>query len=156
MGNSEVGHTNLGAGRVVMQDLPRIDQAIEDGSLPTLPTLVEFIGKLKAAGGACHLLGLLSPGGVHSHQDHIAAVAKAVAAAGVPVRVHAFLDGRDTPPKSAEGYLARFLADVAGHDVRIATVSGRFYAMDRDKRWERVEAAWKAIVLGEGKKAPDA
>jgi 2,3-bisphosphoglycerate-independent phosphoglycerate mutase len=156
MGNSEVGHMNLGAGRVVMQDLPRIDQAIEDGTLPSMPALREFAAALKRSDGICHLMGLLSPGGVHSHQDHMAAAARAVAAAGAPIRVHAFLDGRDTPPKSAQAYVARFLADVAGHDVRVATMSGRFYAMDRDKRWERVEAAWKAIVLGEGKKAPNA
>lgn len=146
MGNSEVGHMNLGAGRVVMQDLPRIDQAVEDGSLATMAPLTRFIGRLKASGGTCHLMGLLSPGGVHSHQDHIAALAKTVAAAGVPVLVHTFLDGRDTPPKSADGFLARFLADSG---ARIATVTGRFFAMDRDKRWERVEAAWKAIVLAE-------
>src|SRR5262245_33190964 len=101
MGNSEVGHMNLGAGRVVMQDLPRIDQAVADGSLARNPTLQDFIARLKASGGACHLMGLVSPGGVHSHQDHIAALANIVAAAGVPVRLHAFLDGRDTPPQSA-------------------------------------------------------
>ena len=153
MGNSEVGHMNLGAGRVVMQDLPRIDQAVEDGSLAVMAPLTGFIGKLKASGGTCHLMGLLSPGGVHSHQDHIAALAKMVAAAGVPVLVHTFLDGRDTPPKSAEGFLAKFLADSG---ARIATVTGRYFAMDRDKRWERVEAAWKAIVLAEGDRALDA
>ena len=153
MGNSEVGHMNLGAGRVVMQDLPRIDQAVEDGSLAAMAPLTRFIGRLKASGGICHLMGLLSPGGVHSHQDHMAALAKTVAAAGVPVLVHAFLDGRDTPPKSAEGFLAKFLAD---SDARIATVTGRYFAMDRDKRWERVEAAWKAMVLAEGGRTTDA
>ncbi|MBM3547180.1 MAG: 2,3-bisphosphoglycerate-independent phosphoglycerate mutase [Alphaproteobacteria bacterium] len=153
MGNSEVGHMNLGAGRVVMQDLPRIDLAVEDGSLASMPPLTQFIGKLKAAGGTCHLMGLLSPGGVHSHQDHIAALAKTVAAAGVPVVVHAFLDGRDTPPKSADGFLAKFIAD---SNATIGTVSGRFFAMDRDKRWERVEEAWKTMVLAEGARATDA
>ncbi len=153
MGNSEVGHMNLGAGRVVMQDLPRIDQAVEDGSLARMAPLTNFIAKLKASGGTCHLMGLLSPGGVHSHQDHMAALAKVVSAAGVPVIVHAFLDGRDTPPKSAQGFLARFLAD---SHARIATVIGRYFAMDRDKRWERVESAWKAIVLGEGDTAAEA
>lgn len=155
MGNSEVGHMNLGAGRVVMQDLPRIDQAVADGSLAANPVLVESIAKVKAAGGTMHLLGLLSPGGVHSHQDHLAALARIVADAGVPVRVHAFLDGRDTPPSSAKEYLARFLADVAGHDVHIATVSGRYYAMDRDKRWDRVQLAFDAMMLGLGAKAAD-
>jgi len=101
MGNSEVGHMNLGAGRVVLQELVRIDQAVADGSLAKAAALQDFIRKLKASKGTAHVMGLLSPGGVHSHQDHIAALVKALAAAGVPVRVHAFLDGRDTPPKSA-------------------------------------------------------
>lgn len=156
MGNSEVGHMNLGAGRVVMQDLPRIDAAVADGSLAANPALTAMIAGLKANGGTCHLLGLLSPGGVHSHQDHLAALARAVAAAGVPVAVHAFLDGRDTPPSSAPGYLARFLDAVAGLPVRVATVSGRYYAMDRDKRWERVSLAWAALVEAQGQTAPDA
>jgi 2,3-bisphosphoglycerate-independent phosphoglycerate mutase len=158
MGNSEVGHMNIGGGRVVLQDLPRIDRAIEDGTLARSPALAEFIGKLKASGGACHLMGLLSPGGVHAHQSHMAALANLVAAAGVPVRVHAFLDGRDTPPSSARGYIQRFLADIAaaGPQVAIATVSGRYYAMDRDKRWERVALAWRALVDAEGERAHSA
>src|SRR5579864_231445 len=139
MGNSEVGHTNLGAGRVVVQDLPRIDAAVADGSLKRLRALQDFIAKVKASGGTAHVLGLLSPGGVHSHQHQIAALATVLAEAGLPVAVHAFLDGRDTPPKSAIGYLQQFETDVAGHGaVRIATVTGRYYAMDRDKRWDRV------------------
>ena len=101
MGNSEVGHMNLGAGRVVLQDLPRIDQAAADGSLAANPVLEDFMAKLKASGGRAHLMGLLSPGGVHAHQDHMAALANALQDAGLPVAVHAFLDGRDTPPKSA-------------------------------------------------------
>src|SRR5712691_5219950 len=142
MGNSEVGHTNLGAGRVVMQDLPRIDKAIAEGSLAGMPALQEFIAKLKKSGGAAHVMGLLSPGGVHSHQHQIAALAIILAEAGLEVAVHAFLDGLDTPPKSALGYLKQFQADTAGHDrVKIATVTGRYYAMDRDKRWDRVEKA---------------
>ncbi len=157
MGNSEVGHTNLGAGRVVMQDLPRIDAAVADGSLARLPALQNFIAKVKARGGAAHVLGLLSPGGVHSHQRQIAALAAALAEAGLPVAVHAFLDGRDTPPKSAIGYLKQFQADVAGHGaVHIATVAGRYYAMDRDQRWERVEKAYRALTAAEGERAPDA
>src|SRR5690606_41088715 len=134
MGNSEVGHMNLGAGRVVLQELVRIDQAVADGSLARTPALQDFIAKLRRSGGTAHVMGLMSPGGVHSHQDHIAALVKALAAAGVPVAVHAFLDGRDTPPKSALDYLARFEAatkDAPG--THIATVSGRYYAMDRDK-----------------------
>jgi len=157
MGNSEVGHMNIGAGRVVAQDLPRIDVAIEDGSLATRPVLVDLINKAKAPehnregerpinkGGALHIMGLLSPGGVHAHQDHIAALVKA--ASGVPVFIHAFLDGRDTPPKSARGFVEKFLNDIAGiPGVRLATISGRFYGMDRDKRWDRVEKAYAAIV----------
>ncbi|MBL8696928.1 MAG: 2,3-bisphosphoglycerate-independent phosphoglycerate mutase [Alphaproteobacteria bacterium] len=154
MGNSEVGHMNLGAGRVVMQDLPRIDQAVADGSLARDPTLLGFAARVKAAGGRAHLLGLLSPGGVHSHQDHIAALARALAAAGVEVLVHAFLDGRDTPPKSAIGFLERFAADI-GAAARLATVTGRFYAMDRDKRWDRVALAHDALVDGAGEQAAD-
>ncbi len=151
MGNSEVGHMNLGAGRVVMQDLPRIDLAIEDHSLDTRPALLDLIAKTRAAGGVCHLLGLMSPGGVHSHQGHIAALARIVDAAGIPVRVHAFLDGRDTPPQSAGDYLAAFEAAVAGcRDVRVATVSGRYFAMDRDKRWDRVKLAYDAVVQADG------
>jgi 2,3-bisphosphoglycerate-independent phosphoglycerate mutase len=154
MGNSEVGHMNLGAGRVVMQDLPRIDQAIADRSLERNEALARLIERLKAGGGTCHLMGLLSPGGVHSHQAHLAALARIVARRGVPVAVHAFLDGRDTPPRSAREFLARFRTE-AGPGVGIATVSGRYWAMDRDKRWERVERAWRAIVLGEGERAAD-
>ena len=157
MGNSEVGHTNLGAGRLVMQDLPRIDAAIASGALARLPALGAFIAKLKQSGGAAHLLGLLSPGGVHSHQRQIAALARILGEAGVPVRVHAFLDGRDTPPKSAIGYLKDFERDVAGFGhFEIATVTGRYYAMDRDKRWDRVERAYRAIVDADGGSAASA
>ena len=156
MGNSEVGHTNLGAGRVVMQDLPRIDRAIADGSLARLPILRDFIEKLKESGGMAHVIGLLSPGGVHSHQDQIAALAAILAEAGVPVAVHALLDGRDTPPKSAVGYLKKFQGDIAGHgDIRVATVAGRYYGMDRDKRWDRVAKAYRMLTEGEGERAGD-
>lgn len=154
MGNSEVGHTNLGAGRIVMQDLPRVDLAIADGSLKANSNLQSFIAKLKASGGICHLMGLISPGGVHSHQDQIAALARYVAEGGIPVALHVFLDGRDTPPRSALDYLAKFSADIAGH-ATIATVSGRYYAMDRDNRWERVELAYKAIVSADGNRDAD-
>jgi 2,3-bisphosphoglycerate-independent phosphoglycerate mutase len=156
MGNSEVGHMNLGAGRVVMQDLPRIDTAAADGSLAKNPKLVEAIAALKKSGGTFHLLGLLSPGGVHSHQDHLAAIARAVSDAGVPVRIHAFLDGRDVPPASAKDYVAKFESDIAGCNARIAVISGRYYAMDRDKRWDRVTLAYDAMVVGKGVTAPNA
>src|SRR3954462_10681855 len=123
MGNSEVGHTNLGAGRIVMQDLPRIDAGVADGSVASLPALKDLIEKTKKSGGTVHVMGLLSPGGVHSHQHQIAALARIVADAGVPVAVHAFLDGRDTPPKSTIGYLKQFQNDIGGHGtITIATV----------------------------------
>ncbi|MCX7382545.1 MAG: 2,3-bisphosphoglycerate-independent phosphoglycerate mutase [Alphaproteobacteria bacterium] len=155
MGNSEVGHMNIGAGRVVMQDLPRIGQAVADGSLGANPVLGDFIAKLKASGGTCHLLGLVSPGGVHSHQDHAAALARIVTAAGVPAVVHAFTDGRDTPPQSAGEDLRRLRAALPD-SVPIATVSGRYYAMDRDKRWERVARAYVAIAEAQGPSFADA
>lgn len=150
MGNSEVGHLNLGAGRVVMQDLPRINQAIADGSIAGALEATGLIARLKQSGGACHLLGLVSPGGVHAHQDHAVALAKIVTAQGVKVHVHVFTDGRDTPPQSAADYVRAFAAALPD-GASIASVSGRYYAMDRDNRWERVEKAWRAMVLGEGK-----
>jgi 2,3-bisphosphoglycerate-independent phosphoglycerate mutase len=150
MGNSEVGHLNLGAGRVVMQDLPRINQAVADGSIAKALDATGLIARLKQSGGACHLLGLVSPGGVHAHQDHAVALAKIVTAQGVPVRVHIFTDGRDTPPQSAGDYVRDFVAALPA-GATVASLSGRYYAMDRDNRWERVEQAWKAMVLGEGK-----
>lgn len=151
MGNSEVGHMNLGAGRIVMQDLPRIDAAIADGSLQENTALKAFIATLRNSGGRAHLMGLLSPGGVHSHQKHLVVLARALADAGVPVVLHPILDGRDTPPKSALGYLEEFRADLGSMDgIIFGTVIGRYYAMDRDKRWERLEAAWQAIAKGQG------
>ncbi|HEY1298912.1 MAG TPA: 2,3-bisphosphoglycerate-independent phosphoglycerate mutase [Stellaceae bacterium] len=157
MGNSEVGHTNLGAGRLVLQDLPRIDAAIASGELAALPKLREFIGAVKENHGAVHLAGLMSPGGVHSHQRQIAAIAGILAEAGLEVVVHAFLDGRDTPPKSAAGYLQQFRRDTAGCGrVQIATISGRYYAMDRDRRWDRVEKAYRVMTAGEGEQVADA
>ncbi|HWU25649.1 MAG TPA: 2,3-bisphosphoglycerate-independent phosphoglycerate mutase [Rhizomicrobium sp.] len=153
MGNSEVGHMNIGGGRVVKQDLPRIDEAIAKGALATQPALRELIAKTNASKGAVHVMGLLSPGGVHSHQDHIAALVRVLAEARLPVFVHAFLDGRDTPPRSALVFLAAFENALTGlKGVRIATVSGRYYAMDRDKRWDRVAKAYAAIVDADGEK----
>ncbi len=157
MGNSEVGHMNIGGGRVVMQDLPRIDHAIETGALAKTPALTDFVAALKASGGTCHLMGLISPGGVHSHQDHIAALARIVAGHGIPVAVHAWLDGRDTPPKSAADYVRKFEADIASvAGITIATVSGRYFAMDRDKRWDRVGKAYNAMVEAKGHNAATA
>jgi 2,3-bisphosphoglycerate-independent phosphoglycerate mutase len=151
MGNSEVGHMNLGAGRVVWQDLPRIDNAIADGSLEKSDALAGFVEKLRQSGGTCHLAGLVSSGGVHSHLRHIATLARLVANKGVPVRVHAFLDGRDMAPKSAKGELAELKQSIdAIPNAEIATICGRYFAMDRDNRWDRVELAYNLMVAGEG------
>jgi 2,3-bisphosphoglycerate-independent phosphoglycerate mutase len=154
MGNSEVGHLNIGAGRVVMQDLPRIGDAIAAGEINKAPALTELIAALKKSGGTCHLIGLVSPGGVHSHQDHAAALAKILTDAGVPTVVHAITDGRDTPPQSAGGDLKRLAAALPA-SAPVATVVGRYYAMDRDKRWERVNKAYDAMVEAEGPHFPD-
>ena len=151
MGNSEVGHMNIGSGRIVAQDLPKIDAAIADGSLANNDVLNQLIAKAKAGTGRCHLMGLLSPGGVHSHQDHITALARLLNKAGVSVIVHAFLDGRDTPPTSAADFAATIEADLATLDnTKFGTVTGRYYAMDRDKRWERVSQAYDCIVNATG------
>lgn len=155
-GNSEVGHLNLGAGRVVMQDLPRIDRAIADGSLDRNPVLSDLVEAAERSGGRLHVLGLISPGGVHSHQAHVAALVERVGGRGRGVDVHAFLDGRDTPPRSAEGYLRELekrLAPIS--EARIATVTGRYWAMDRDRRWERTSKAVAALVEGEGHRVAD-
>jgi 2,3-bisphosphoglycerate-independent phosphoglycerate mutase len=151
MGNSEVGHMNIGGGRIVLQELDRIGNGIVDGTLIENPVLKSLIAKTKAAGGALHILGLLSPGGVHSHQEHIAALAKAGAAAGLKVWVHPFFDGRDVPPQSALEYLAEFKGLLGGAPgIAYGSVGGRFYAMDRDKRWERVTLAYDAMVDARG------
>jgi 2,3-bisphosphoglycerate-independent phosphoglycerate mutase len=151
MGNSEVGHTNIGAGRVVWMDLPRIDKAIANGSFATNPALDRFASSLMASAGTAHIMGLMSPGGVHSHQRHMAKVARLLMARDVPVKLHLFLDGRDVPPKSALDQIAEL-----GHEREIATVTGRFYAMDRDQRWERVQAAFDVLVRGKGERTTDA
>src|ERR1700722_7323241 len=156
MGNSEVGHTNLGAGRVVLQDLPRIDDAVATGKLAEMTALREFIAKVKSKDGVAHVIGLMSPGGVHSHQRQIAALCRILAGGGLKVAVHAVLDGRDTPPQSAFGYLKQFKADTEGAgDIAVATVGGRFYTMDRDKRWDRVEKAYLMLTEAVGHKALD-
>jgi 2,3-bisphosphoglycerate-independent phosphoglycerate mutase len=151
MGNSEVGHMNLGAGRVVYQDFTRVTKAIRDGEFQTNPVLCENVDKAVAAGKAVHILGLLSDGGVHSHQDHLVAMAELAAQRGAErIYLHAFLDGRDTPPRSAQPSLALLDATFARLGKgRIASVIGRYFAMDRDNRWDRVEQAWKLIVDGE-------
>jgi 2,3-bisphosphoglycerate-independent phosphoglycerate mutase len=178
MGNSEVGHMNIGAGRVVMQDLPRIDAAIADGSLARNPRLQSFISALQQSGGDCHLMGLFSDGGVHSHLNHMMALAKIISEAGVKVWIHAFTDGRDTPPRSIKEYLSHWersansceqgegsphphrsrsaTSPTGRGDILFATISGRYYAMDRDNRWERVQLAFDAMVHGKGAVAADA
>ncbi len=154
MGNSEVGHMNLGAGRVAVPDMPRIDKAIADGSLAKNEILQDLIAALKKSGGACHLMGLTSPGGVHAHEDHLIALANLIAGGGVPVWIHAFLDGRDMPPRSAQECLENVKKGLkSGLPIRFATVGGRFFAMDRDKRWERVTEAYEAMVDAKGKTA---
>ena len=155
MGNSEVGHLNIGAGRVVMQDLPRINDAIATGKIKSAKALTTLVEALKLSGGACHLIGLVSPGGVHSHQDHVVALAAILTEHGVPAVVHALTDGRDTPPRSAAEDLKR-LGAALPPSVPIATVVGRYYAMDRDKRWDRVAKAYGAIVEAEGPHFADA
>lgn len=148
---------NLGAGRVVLQELPKIDKAVREDTLRDAPAMRDYVARLKKSGGTCHLLGLLSPGGVHSHQKHMAAIAKIMSDAGIPVRVHGFLDGRDTPPTAAKGYIERFEADIAGlNDCRIATICGRYYALDRDNRWERVVQSYACMTEAAGTKQPDA
>jgi 2,3-bisphosphoglycerate-independent phosphoglycerate mutase len=148
MGNSEVGHLNIGAGRVVRQELARIGGAIKDGSLAETPALRHVIAAARRTGGTCHLLGLVSDGGVHAHQDHAVALARILGEAGIPTAIHAITDGRDTGPRSGAGFLASFEAALPP-TARIVTVSGRYYAMDRDHRWDRVARAWRAIALGE-------
>ncbi|WP_420583761.1 2,3-bisphosphoglycerate-independent phosphoglycerate mutase [Ruegeria sp.] len=155
MGNSEVGHTNIGAGRVVAMDLGQIDLAIEDGSFFDNGALQDFIAKVKATGGTAHLMGLVSDGGVHGHLNHIIAAAKAVTDAGVPVALHAITDGRDVAPKSAFTYIAE-LEDRLPDGARVVTVCGRYFAMDRDNRWERVGEAFEAMIKGQGRKAATA
>ncbi|MBU8544545.1 2,3-bisphosphoglycerate-independent phosphoglycerate mutase [Roseomonas sp. ROY-5-3] len=155
MGNSEVGHLNIGAGRVVMQDLVRIDAACADGSIGRLPAFAELVARLRASGGALHLMGLLSEGGVHAHQGHALVLARAATAAGLKVWVHGWTDGRDTAPDSAARFVAAFEAELP-EGARIATLCGRYFAMDRDNRWDRVQQAHDVMVLGRGTRFPTA
>ncbi len=155
MGNSEVGHTNIGAGRVVAMDLGQIDLAIEDGSFFDNEAIGAFSETLKKSRGTAHLMGLTSPGGVHAHQDHIVAAAKLLTDKGVPVMVHVITDGRDVPPKSAREQIARFTADLPD-GVTVASVTGRYFAMDRDNRWDRVGKAYNAMINAKGETAGSA
>jgi 2,3-bisphosphoglycerate-independent phosphoglycerate mutase len=153
VGNSEVGHMNIGAGRVVMQTLPRISAAVADGSLANHPKLIALANQLIVTGGTAHVMGLLSDGGVHAHQDHTLCVIHALAARGVKVVVHAFTDGRDVLPKAAINTMPAFL-DQLPETAIMASVIGRYYAMDRDHRWARTEAAFNAITYGNSINAP--
>ncbi|HYG69509.1 MAG TPA: 2,3-bisphosphoglycerate-independent phosphoglycerate mutase, partial [Anaeromyxobacteraceae bacterium] len=155
MGNSEVGHTNLGAGRIVYQDLVRINRAIEEGAFFSNEALLHACQKAKSEGGALHLMGLLSDGGVHSHLEHLFALLDLAKREGVPrTFVHAFMDGRDTPPRSGIEYVRQLEARLRERRYgQLATVIGRYYAMDRDKRWDRVALAYAAMVKGDGIRA---
>ena len=162
MGNSEVGHLNIGAGRIVYQDMTRIDVAVETGELASNSALLELLSAVKRTGGRLHFVGLLSDGGVHSHISHLGALMKIAASHGVDVCVHAFMDGRDTSPTSGAGYLGQLEKMMAqaravhpGVSVSLTSLVGRFYAMDRDKRWERVKVAWDMLVHGEGRHGSD-
>ncbi len=156
MGNSEVGHMNIGSGRVVMQDLPRIDDAIKTGQLRESDKINNLIKKLLLSKGSCHIMGLMSDGGVHAHYDHIFALAEIVSSHGIKVKIHAILDGRDTPPNSAVNYLSNFYDKIKNNKlIEIVTAVGRYYAMDRDKRWDRVKIAYDAFVNGQGHKTND-
>ncbi|HEX4573914.1 MAG TPA: 2,3-bisphosphoglycerate-independent phosphoglycerate mutase [Gemmatimonadales bacterium] len=157
MGNSEVGHLNLGAGRVVPQDMVRISQAIESGAFFRLPPLVELCGAIKRRRGTLHLLGLIGTGGVHALHQHLAAAVRVGHLHDLPVAIHAWLDGRDTPPQSALAFMQQLVEGLAPYGGRavVSTVVGRYYAMDRDNRWERTRLAYDAMVHGVGEPAPD-
>ncbi len=156
IGNSEVGHLNIGAGRVVYQDMTRIDVAMENGELDRNPVFLELVDTVRAAGGRLHLAGLLSDGGVHSHINHLKALARIACGKGVTVLVHCFMDGRDTNPHRGVEYLSELQAALQPlKTARIASLCGRFYAMDRDKRWDRVQQAWNLLAHGQGEAAAD-
>lgn len=156
MGNSEVGHMTLGLGRIVLQDLPRIDSAIDTGSFLEDPQFVRFVQQVKQGTKRCHILGLLSSGGVHSHIRHIQAFSKAFVKQGLEVCIHAFLDGRDTSPHSGFGFVKEFIQDMTKFpQVRLVTLGGRYYGMDRDHHWDRVSKAFEAIIEGNAPSMPD-
>lgn len=151
MGNSEVGHMTIGAGRIIEQDLVKIDNIIQNGKLTSNPIVRQLINCLKSSGGTCHLIGMISDGGVHSHIDHIIALANIIKKSNIRLKLHAITDGRDTAPQSAISYIKKLLSC----DINISSISGRFYAMDRDNRWDRTQLSYKTIVQGEGSKFSD-
>ena len=148
VGNSEVGHINIGAGRVVKQDLPRLNDASKDGSLAAHPALKRLASSLISTGGVVHVIGLVSPGGVHAHQDHLLEVIKGLAEARVPVVVHGFTDGRDVLPRDAGASLPDFLSQLP-ENATLGSLTGRYFGMDRDHRWDRTQKAYDAIALGQ-------
>lgn len=151
MGNSEVGHMNIGAGRIIMQDLPRIDAALKNNEVSHFAEFQNFTKNVKKGTGIVHLLGLLSPGGVHSHQDHIIALAKEFSNEGLTVYLHLFLDGRDTSPNSGKEYLKYLMSNIESiPSIKIATIGGRYFGMDRDKRWDRIEKAYQVMTEAQG------
>ncbi len=156
MGNSEVGHMTIGSGQIQLQHLPRIDRALEEGTLAQHEAMHRMIEELRQSGKACHIMGLLSDGGVHAHSRHILACAKMLVEQGIAVKLHAFLDGRDTAPGTAPTFLAEAekLCDASSGRTQIASIAGRFFAMDRDQRWERIEQAYHAITKGNASGAP--
>src|SRR5437867_4686752 len=158
IGNSEVGHLNLGAGRIVPQDLVRISQSIESGEFFRIPALVQLVEDTRRQGGTLHVMGLIGTGGVHALDKHLLAAVELGRRAGVPIAIHAWLDGRDTPPKSALGFMEQLLQAIgrppSGRPT-VSTVIGRYYAMDRDKRWDRTKLAYDAMAKGVGIPAPD-
>jgi 2,3-bisphosphoglycerate-independent phosphoglycerate mutase len=156
MGNSEVGHLNIGSGRIVYQDYTRINRAVEQGKLAENPALTKVMDQVQAAGSRIHFCGLLSDGGVHSHIKHLEALLAMAGARGLEANIHCFMDGRDTPPASGAGYMEDLLAAIERIGCgQVATISGRYWAMDRDTRWDRVEKAWQALVGGQGVTAED-
>ena len=156
MGNSEVGHMTMGAGRIIEQDMTRISNALAGGAMETNEVLRGCLDSIAASGGHLHLIGLISDGGVHSHEDHLYAILEACGRRGVPTATHALLDGRDTAPKSGLGFVERLQPHLAAAGGHVTTVIGRYYAMDRDNRWERVGLAYRAMVEREGERAPSA
>jgi len=156
MGNSEVGHMTMGAGRVIEQDMTRISRALRAGAMDSNSALAGALDAVAASGGTLHLMGLLSDGGVHSHRDHLYAMLDACARRKLRCAVHAFLDGRDTPPRSGLGYVRDLMPHVEAAGACVSSVIGRYYAMDRDERWDRIGRAYRAMVDGEGERAPTA
>jgi len=156
MGNSEVGHMTMGAGRVILQDMTRISKAFAEGAMETNPGIQAALTSVEQTGGTLHLMGLLSDGGVHSHQEHLYAILEGCRRRGIPTAVHAFLDGRDTPPRSALEYMRKLMPHIERCGSQVATVCGRYYAMDRDNRWDRVQRAYEAIVCRKGITESDA